>query len=215
LLLIVQEMLERINEEPFLADGLRSIYNLAVDAGRLAPGCGVDAPVQFHRLTNEAGEVCGYNVIVRCEGETFCTPWGTPGDSVRSAEDDVYVRRRVVTLLGRWLRQAKLAAGGQDQGRPCRLQQVSGRVLLDDKEISLGLTAERRADALCYLGHLIRVGGDWISDSEVNAAETILGSGRAGVRWDRIRDGLPEDVRNLIETHKRKGSRLRPEAWHK
>jgi hypothetical protein len=107
------------------------------------------------------------------------------------------------------------ADGGQDRGRRCRLQLVGGRVLLDGNEVPLGLTAERRADALCYLGHLIRA-GDWISGSEVDAAETKRGGeSLAGTRWDRLRDVLPEDIQDLIETNRKKGTRLRPEAWRR
>jgi hypothetical protein len=100
-------------------------------------------------------------------------------------------------------------------GAGCRLQLADGRALLDGKEVTLDLTAERRDVALCYLGHLIRMGGDWISDPEVNEAEDERASGLSGTRWDRLRKKLPGDVRCLIETSPKKGARLRPEAWRK
>jgi hypothetical protein len=88
-------------------------------------------------------------------------------------------------------------------------------VRLDGEPVSLELIGEGRQAALCYLGHLLRVEGDWISGPEINAAEQQRPGGLVNQRWDRVRASLPEQIQSLIESNRRKGYRLTPEAWRK
>jgi hypothetical protein len=89
-------------------------------------------------------------------------------------------------------------------------------VLLDGEQVSLELVGEGLRAALCYLGHLLRVQGQWISGGEINAAERQRrNEGLAGQRWDRVRSRLPEQIRSLIKSDRRKGYRLTPDAWRK
>jgi hypothetical protein len=89
-------------------------------------------------------------------------------------------------------------------------------VSLDGKPVPLDMTAEAREVTLCYLGHLIRAGGEWISGPDINRAENDRGrNSLAGQRWDRVRASLPSPFQKLIQTDRRKGYRLSPAAWHR
>jgi hypothetical protein len=98
--------------------------------------------------------------------------------------------------------------------RQCRLKIARGVLLLDGEPIRLDMTDDARQATLCYLGHLIRMAGDWITGPEIDAAERKRpAEGLAGVRWDRVRTRLPEPVRDLTEAGGPKGYRLTSAAW--
>jgi hypothetical protein len=94
-----------------------------------------------------------------------------------------------------------------------RLQIEDGKVLLDGKQVPLGLTTEASDAALCFLHHLIEAHGDWISGPEITKAEAMKpGQGLAGQRWDRVKNKLPVPIRTLICSDRRKGYRIAPEG---
>jgi len=74
--------------------------------------------------------------------------------------------------------------------------------------------ANSATTALCYIDHLIRMGRDWISGPEIDHKERpLLNEGLSGQRWERVRADLPERLRDLIETKRAVGHRLRLSAW--
>jgi hypothetical protein len=100
--------------------------------------------------------------------------------------------------------------------RKCRLRIEGREVWLDDEKVPLAVTANRRDQILCYLGHLIRVEGDWISGADIDQAEAVQpNQGLAGVRWDRVKPDLPECLSSLIESKPGAGQGLMPSAWRK
>lgn len=99
--------------------------------------------------------------------------------------------------------------------RRCRVRIAGRKILLDDEPVPLDLTADRREVLLCYLGHLVRMQGDWISGPEIDADERRKPRGLVRERWDRVRKNLPESLQQLIETNRRKGYRLKGEAWRR
>jgi hypothetical protein len=102
----------------------------------------------------------------------------------------------------------------QARRRRCRLRIAGKKVLLDGEPVALSLTAEHRQVVLCYLGHLIRAAGDWVSTKDIDSAEDRRpGKGLAGQRWDKVRLGLPECLLQLTEARRGAGSRLVPAAW--
>ncbi len=101
---------------------------------------------------------------------------------------------------------------GNDRRPPPRLRVEGQTVLLDGRPVPLDMTSERREEALCYLRHLLEAAGDWRSDSEVNKTEERKPKGLVGIRWDHVRQQLPDCIADLIETHRRKGTRLKEEA---
>jgi hypothetical protein len=107
--------------------------------------------------------------------------------------------------------EEQTAGGGGRRRRRCRLRVAGKAVFLDGEAVPLDQTSEGREVALCYLGHLIRNGRDWISGPEIDAAEGD--KGLSGQLWHRVRARLPEALRVLIETDRRKGYRLAPAAW--
>jgi hypothetical protein len=105
--------------------------------------------------------------------------------------------------------------GWPPTGPQPRIQLHDRAVFLDGKKLALDLTENGREAALCFVGHLLRMGGDWISRSEIDLAERQKpNAGLSGQRWDRVRKGLPRALRHFIESG-HKGYRLRPFAWHK
>jgi hypothetical protein len=70
--------------------------------------------------------------------------------------------------------------------------------------VPLNLTPERTADALAFLGELLREPGNWKSSSDIGR-ETQL----EGVRFDRLFRALPGPVKSEIESVRRKGYRVR------
>jgi hypothetical protein len=98
--------------------------------------------------------------------------------------------------------------------RQCRLSIKGVAVHLDGNPLCLGDTSDARAAAVCFLTHLLRAKGNWLSGSEVDEAEEQRGGASlAGTRWDRVRRRLPESVRELIESSPMKGFRLAPVCW--
>lgn len=117
---------------------------------------------------------------------------------------------QVLDSLAAWLLTAAGAAGR------LALDPDTSAVTLDGRSVLLDGTPERRAQMLCYLGYLLREAGNWISDGDIDRAEREKGGkGLDGARWDRVRARLPSCLRALIETDRRKGSRLLPAAWRK
>lgn len=96
-----------------------------------------------------------------------------------------------------------------------RLRVEGKTVLLDGQPVALDMTSERREEALCYLQHLLEAAGDWRSDSEVDKAEGQTPGGQVGIRWDHVRKKLPPCLGGLIETNRRKGTRLKPEVFRR
>jgi hypothetical protein len=100
-------------------------------------------------------------------------------------------------------------------GQTPRLQVSCNAVSLDGANVPLGMTQEARGAALCLLRHLLAAMGDWRSSRELNEMELTSNCSHAEVRWDRVRKHLPAPLQLLIETDRRKGSRLRPSVWHR
>jgi hypothetical protein len=100
--------------------------------------------------------------------------------------------------------------------RRCRLKVKGRQVLLDNEPVPLDMTPERRCVALCYIGHVVRMAGDWISGPDITHTEDAKGTkGLGGRRWERIHAALPKCLRDLIQLKKGAGHRLLPAAWHK
>jgi hypothetical protein len=101
------------------------------------------------------------------------------------------------------------------QPRTCRLALRGGAAYLDGEAVPLDdLTADARAAALCFLGHLIRANGNYVSSGDIDRVERGKpGQGLAGSRWDRVRKGLPEALLALTESSRHKGYRLAARAW--
>jgi hypothetical protein len=98
--------------------------------------------------------------------------------------------------------------------RRCRLDLRDGTPYLDGEAVVLNLTAEARGAAMCFLGHLIRAGGHFISSTDINQAERGRPQqGLSGIRWDRVRKTLPDQLLALTESQRRKGYRLPQSAW--
>jgi hypothetical protein len=97
--------------------------------------------------------------------------------------------------------------------RRCRLSIKGNDLLLDGLAVPLDMTTERRASALCFVSHLIRAGGNWISSSDINRAEDRkAGKGLPGERWDKVRRELPAHISSFIESRTGAGYRLTPEV---
>lgn len=86
-----------------------------------------------------------------------------------------------------------------------RLQIKRKTVYLDGEPVPLGLTCEGAEEALDFLRELIKDPGDWKSGTDIGKATM-----RENVRFDRVLKRLPEVIKALIETDRRKGNRLRP-----
>ena len=97
--------------------------------------------------------------------------------------------------------------------RTCRVRVKGRTVTLDGEVLQLGGTAEANAAGRCFLGHLIAAGGVWVSGSDINRSEQHRRSGHDGQRWDRVRKRLPDNLSGLVESNRRTGYRLSPEAW--
>lgn len=94
-------------------------------------------------------------------------------------------------------------------------------VYLDGQPVPLNMGTEGRKTAQCLVRHLLAAEGNWRSSTELDDDERAAGlSGGCGLHiigklWTRIRKNLPPDLSELIETDRRKGSRLSPAVWHR
>ncbi|OAI41452.1 hypothetical protein AYO40_03075 [Planctomycetaceae bacterium SCGC AG-212-D15] len=93
-----------------------------------------------------------------------------------------------------------------------RLTIDGNNVFLDGRMVCLDMTAEKRAEALCFLQCLLDARG-WMSSSDVESTER--GEKYKGTRWDRLRKSLPEEIQALIISDRRKGYRLVTLGLHK
>jgi len=89
-----------------------------------------------------------------------------------------------------------------------RIRVAGSTVFLDDQLVPLDMTNEARDLIVEYLSRLIADPGCWVSSGD-------MGAGHRGQRWDRLFPKLPPVLRNLIETDRRKGRRLKRTAWRK
>ena len=97
-----------------------------------------------------------------------------------------------------------------------RIQIVEGKILLDGARVTLDQTDESIKLTLCFLEHVLDADGDWRSSGDINRIERRKpNQGFSGTRWDRVFKKLPSSISSLIESNRRKGYRLRPEAWRK
>jgi hypothetical protein len=105
------------------------------------------------------------------------------------------------------------SGGASPKGTPTPRLVIKGEtVLLDGKPVILDMTLERRREAILYLKCLEEAKGNWLSDGEIERRQQGPRGGPAGefhgVRWDHVRSQLSKALSDLIETQRRKGSRL-------
>jgi hypothetical protein len=99
--------------------------------------------------------------------------------------------------------------------RRCRLRIKGKTVFLDGEAINLDLPNQKRAAALCFLGHLLSAAPDWISSKTIDDAERAKPrAGLHGYRWSDVRRSLPAALSNLVESRTGAGYRLSPAAAH-
>jgi hypothetical protein len=80
-------------------------------------------------------------------------------------------------------------------------------VTVHGQPVDLDLTAERTEDALAFLRELLKEPGTWKTGPDIGKATS-----RERLRFDRIFQALPAPIKALMESHIRKGYRLRPLA---
>jgi hypothetical protein len=111
---------------------------------------------------------------------------------------------------------AKIRRGPPARSRRCRLKLAGDKILLDGEAVRFDLTANAAQRARCFLRHVIRADGNWISGPEMDEEERQLqGQGLAGTKWDRVKSRLPKHVAALVQGRTGAGYRLRPTAWRK
>jgi hypothetical protein len=86
----------------------------------------------------------------------------------------------------------------------CRLQLIGRTVAVNGKPVPLNMTPERAADALAFLGELLKEPGNWMSSTDIGKATQ-----KEGIRFDRIFKALPGKIKSLLESNRRKGYRVR------
>jgi hypothetical protein len=86
-----------------------------------------------------------------------------------------------------------------------RIRIVRHTIYVGDELVPLGCTAERALDVLAFLGELLKRRGGWISGPDIGKATR-----KEGVRFDRIFKTLPAPIKSQIESHHRKGYRIKP-----
>jgi hypothetical protein len=112
-------------------------------------------------------------------------------------------------LIRQHVLRERQKASAPDVRRPaCRLAIVENEVFLDGKPVDLNLTAEANGEAVLFLSELLNYPRQWRSTAEIQEAKPKL-LGRLG----RLRNKLPEALKQLVESSSRKGFRLKPEAW--
>jgi hypothetical protein len=190
----VADAAKRLGESRIVvASHLRSIEECAKrvwrDANYPLPA---DAPLGTH-AEMEMAERPIWDVVIGCVEPATATH-AKPVETVAVAEANA-------TIIGNGAKPPRR--------RGCRLRIRAKTVLLDCEPVSLDMTTEAAAVARCFLAHLIRAQGDWLSSTEIDTAEKRLpGGGLAGQVWYRVRKGLPEPLRALVESNRRKGYRL-------
>ena len=105
------------------------------------------------------------------------------------------------------MRREVTRAASHPPGPSTRLAVEKGELLLDGKPVLLDFTTEKKEDALAFFRQVIGQRGGWISSTEIGRNEK-----KEGVRFDRVyrHEKLPAQVKELIESDRRKGYRLRP-----
>jgi hypothetical protein len=152
--------------------------------------------------------------------ENWAAAWRKDGRGSPDLSRPLEQLRWIVAELRKCL-PAQVSEKENRQDRPARAKSPRARlrvkgnaVYLGGERVPLDLTEESRDAALCYLRHLLSAEGDWRSGSELNTMEEAspICKDHCGIRWDIIHKRLPECLRNLIETDRRKGRRLTPGA---
>jgi hypothetical protein len=161
-------------------------------------------------------EICHrYPRVLECVDEQGWEEIGLRWDEVRQNLSQVYPLYLSGVLCA--LIQKESAQLGTAEPPQPRLRVEEDSVFLDDDRIPLDMTEESRGAARCYLRHLLAAGGEWRSDSEVDEMEggSTCAVKHVGVRWDRIRKQLPNVLKALIQTDRKKGSRLADPVWRR
>jgi hypothetical protein len=83
---------------------------------------------------------------------------------------------------------------------PCRLKIRKRQFFLDGVLVPMELTQEKTDDALAFVGELIKEPGSWKSGPDIGKA-----THKEGVRFDKVKKVLPEPIKSLIESNRRKG----------
>jgi len=92
---------------------------------------------------------------------------------------------------------------------PTRIVVRGSAVFVDGHEVPLDFTKEKLVDALCFIRHVVAMKGIWISGPEIADAEKKENKrDLENVRWDRVFNALPEQIKVHIESNRRKGYRL-------
>jgi hypothetical protein len=178
-----------------------TVRGLAAALGLGQPPPLEDADLVVHELT-----AAGPMVPIR--GSRFRAPrwWEQQLHSLRAAAEALKASGQDGATAGRHVKQPR---------RRCRLRIKGKTVFLDGKAINLDLPNQRRAAALCFLGHVLTAAPNWISGKQINEAERIKPhAGLSGYRWHEIRRSLPAALSNLIESRTGAGYRLSPAAAH-
>jgi hypothetical protein len=125
--------------------------------------------------------------------------WGANAihQELRELCDAVLRARKVVDVMAVRFRPA---------GPAPRLAIRGDRVFLDGRAVPLDLNEAGQDNARTYLAALLAAGGEWVSSGSPQAG---------GVRWERVRQRLPRQLRDLTEAARGKGHRLRKTAWRK
>jgi hypothetical protein len=105
-------------------------------------------------------------------------------------------------------RLAHLSPKRSDESAPPGRQRsrVSVRgydLLLDDRVVQHSLGNEGLSNAIAMISHLVRVFPLWASSGDITKA-----NGGIRVRFDRVRERLPDPIKNLIKSEQGKGYRL-------
>lgn len=90
------------------------------------------------------------------------------------------------------------------QTKGIRIRIVAKAVFVDGQAVPLNCTLESTDDALAFLGELLKEPGNWMSSRDIGKAAQ-----KEGVRFDRTYKRLPEPIKSLLESDRRKGYRVR------
>jgi hypothetical protein len=126
-------------------------------------------------------------------------------EEVTAQRDEAMRQLKLATRLAR--RLAKLLPR-----HSCRLQIVDGALCLDGAPVAVEATAEGRSAVFAILADLLAHPLQWRTGAEIAEAapmDVILDARHIG----RHLKPLPDAVRALIQTNRKKGSRVVPDAW--